>query len=254
MVNWLKWLGGGKDDAAPKLDPPDVTAARVDAKRRKDLADWQAAKARDPHILDRKITHKDYVAVLRDSGYRARRIMGEAIYVKTGPQADFAIFARLKTLGDGDYYAPSQRFALSGYVSDHLAAKVSERLFSGETAVPATAYGAPIEVRWIIVTHAQVQEAVAAMDAALAALDIEAALAEHRAFSPSKPGSAGLSHLVALVLAGEVETLLDYDHARSTGRDAGFVPYITDAMIAEALALGYIAQESGRDGLAAHLA
>lgn len=255
MTGWRLLFGRhGDDPQPPKLDPPDVMAARVEAKRTADLGEWAKVKARTPDILNDKINRAAVDAALKAAGYRRVMLQGEASWLKRLNDTSFGIHASLKTLGGDDYYAPSQRLILGGWVTLHLAAKVHAHLMPSAGPHMSVATVDEREERGFVLMRSDVERAIAGVEAELLLVDVDAALARlrHRPDTGCGAGSS-LSHLVALVLGADVAMLLDYDHLRRNGSDAGFLPYITNEMVAEALALAYLVQDAGRTGLDTHL-
>ncbi|TFF42015.1 hypothetical protein [Pseudomonas sp. RIT623] len=67
------------------------------------------------------------------------------------------------------------------------------------------------------------------------AQDIEKGLAAYRALPTNSKGAMPLRHLAALAIAGDVSCLAHYQFSFEQGDRLGFVPYITQDMIARAL-------------------
>lgn len=256
MVDWRKWLGGGDGDPQPpNLDAPDVMAARVEAKRKTDLVEWSARLARAPHLLDQKTSRPKIEAVLKSAGYRRFMSHGEALWRRDSQNIVLVIHVTLKTSGgDGSLYAPSQRLAMGGSIVLPIAAKVSYRLLPVGGKMQASGHAPELVRTDFILERTDIEQMISEMETALKAIDLDALLAVQR----RKGGSLdkdrrGVSHLVALVLGGQTDILSDYDHLLRSGADAGLLPYVTDAMVAEALSLAYLVEIEGLDGLDKHL-
>lgn len=112
------------------------------------------------------------------------------------------------------------------------------------TSGPKPGRGAPLVVRGWEGSNIQPSITVADVDAAGAegvawALrqDLAAALAEKLALPTTAPGNRPLCHLAALAITGDVGRLRHYADSFACGDRLGFVPYVSAAHIAQALAL-----------------
>lgn len=218
------------------------------------MAEWQRVLAKSPDILDQRIDRGTLEAELRTAGYGGKRYDGETVFLKPMGDVSFVIFPGLKTLNGTDRHAPSQRLSLSGGQSYHRAVRVERHLRPDQKHLPILARAQEVSCREFVVTLEQTRAAIAQMEEAFAACDVDASLTFNRNLDPSEKGGAGLKHLVALILAGDVPRLQAYDDMRRAGQTAGFWPYVTDAMIHTALDLAETVRDAGPEALDARLA
>lgn len=239
MVGWLKWLGGGGASlSAPHLDSPEVTARRVESKRVADLAEWTKRKAKG--TLGEKVTRGDVETILARQGFKKRRQNGESLFMKRTDDRDIALFIGLKTFGEGGMFAPSQQLLVSAGMATHEYAAIEREIMaSGQTHFVTMAGIEQRKLRDFVLTKAKVSADLAEVEADVLAIDPDEALARFRDFETSRPGSAGVRHIAALALAGDIDTLDGYVRRRMSGDPCGFVPFITDEMIARAAKIGH---------------
>ena len=73
-------------------------------------------------------------------------------------------------------------------------------------------------------------------------VDLADALARHVALPTHAPGTGPMLHLAALIVTGGSDRLQTYHRAFAAGDRLGFVPYVTQAHIARAVALCAVPQ------------
>lgn len=247
----IEW--GDKTAPSPASYGHEEMMNRIAAKAARDRADWAALLMVSPDILDHRITRPMVEAALRAAGYRKRGILGETLFEKSLDAVTYGIFPNLKTMSGSDIYAPSQRLTFLGTLADHRAAKVTAVLLPSLDPMSPTTSVDEVRREGFVLTQDDIGSALVQVEAALADVDIEAVLKFERQISPLQPGGAGLNHIVALVLDGDVETLGHYDLQRKSGETAGFYPFITDKMVADALVLAGVARGEGPAGLDRYL-
>lgn len=260
----LRWLFGAKGDAGGRgLTPPTRTEPalrgptrinilpgetvtlpdgavlrmpthdELETRRLTKLRNWQAQVARLGGIVPKPVTRGNLAAVLRARGWNRIIKDGEGVFLRNDDRGEARIFAKLKTLNGGPTHAPYQELSLFCSLSppDYLAAVTA--IAAPHPALPLVSR-ITVERQGFILTRADLDSAVTEAEAKLAAADITMYLDQAAGWDPSRPGSAGLVHLAALVLRGDRARL---DHYAALGVNAGFVPYITPEMIARAAAL-----------------
>ena len=238
MANWLKWLGGGKEDSAPKLDPPDAAAQRNEKGRLDDLAAWDSLKASGP--LPKKVTRAQLEKMLTARGFRKKRVDPDVCFLKDMPDRVVFLLVRLKTFGHEGHYAPSQRLTLSANIcTPEYAAAEAEVMGDPDRQLVTMAGTGELRFKEFILTAERAEDIFDEVQAKAIAIDPVALLAQFRGYDPSRPGADGLKHLCALALAGDVDTLHGYVRRRMANDPCGFVPFITAEMIARAAKIGH---------------
>ncbi len=222
----------------PKLDPPDVMASRVEQQRLDDLAAWQRLKAKGP--LPEKVTRRALEKMLSARGYRKKRIDPDVCFLKETSDRSVLLWVRLKTFGQEGHYAPSQRLTVSASVcTAEYAAAEAEVMGEPPSHIITIASTGELRFKEFILTAERAQEIFDDVQAKAMAIDLDAVFAQFRDYDPARPGAGGLRHLCALALAGDVDTLDGYVRRRMDNDPCGFVPFITDDMIARAAKIGH---------------
>lgn len=222
----------------PKLDPPDVTARRVEQQRLDDLAAWERLKAGGP--LPEKVTRAELDKMLATRGFRKKRVDPDFCFLKETPDRTILLWVRLKTFGQGGHYAPSQRLTVSANIcTPEYAAVEAEVMGDPDLQIVTMAGTGELRFKEFILTTERAEEIFDEVQAKAMALDPAALLSQFRDYDTARPGASGLRHLCALALAGDVDTLDGYVRRRMDNDPCGFVPYITDDMIARAAKIGH---------------
>ena len=240
MAGWLKRLfgGGGEDTDAVKLDPPDVMEDRMEQTRLADLAAWQALKAAGP--LPKKITRPQIETVLRERGFVKKPNEGESYFRKDLPDRYFILRIQLKSLSGTEDYAPSQRLLVSPNFCTHDYSVIETEVLGDLAIDPATMVNlGQRRFKEVILTSKRVEDILTEVEEALLKINPSDVLEEFCAYPPSRPGSGGIRHLCGLVCLDHVDRLDGYLEQRVRGNDCGFMPYITDDMIARAAQIGH---------------
>lgn len=229
---------GRADTQGPRLDPADVTADRVDAKRKADLAAWAKLKSKGP--LPDKISRGGLEQTLKARGYTKHRGDPDSYFTKSLSDRTIMLWLSLKTFGEGGLYAPRQRLLVTISPSTPAFSAIEAEIMDDPT--PHFASIVSLGQRKFddfVLTQPRVAEIIDIIETEVLDLDFTAALAQLRATDPARPGNAGLKHLTALALAGDIDTLDGYVRRRMDGDPCGFVPFITDEMIARAAKIAH---------------
>lgn len=219
-------LPGGATIRVPTL--PELEQRRLDR-----LQAWQAELAAMGGVAIKPVTRGNLATVLRARGWDRIIKDGETVFLRNDDRGAASISFQLKTLTGAALNAPDQRLVMSCFLSppDYLAAATA---IADPFDAPPLVHRIAVERQGFILTRADLDSAVTEAEAKLAAADIALHLDQAAGWDPSRPGSAGLVHLAALVLRGDRARLERY---AELGPDAGFVPFITPEMIARAAAL-----------------
>jgi hypothetical protein len=209
------------------------TEAELESHRLVALRDWQAQLASLGGVAPKPVTRGDLTAVLRARGWDRVIREGETVFLHSDDRGAAKIFPMIKTRLATDRYAPDQRLNLRCFLSppDYLAVATA---ISTPHPPPPLIHRITVERQGFVLTRANLASAVTEAEAKLAAADIAMHLDQAAGWAPSRPGSAGLLHLAALVLRGDRAQL---DRYAALGGDAGFVPFITPDMLLRAAAL-----------------
>lgn len=235
-MGMLRWLFGARRDAGGRGQPrpaPVLSAVLSRAPEPDAWALWQAELARLGGVAPKPVTRGDLTAALRARGWDRVIRGGESLFLRDDGRGAAQIWPALKTRLASEGQAPDQLLHLSCSLSppDYLAVATA----IAAPAAPPPLVG-PIRVarQGFILTRADLDSAVTEAEVKLAAADIALHLDQAAGWAPSRPGSAGLVHLTALVLRGDRARL---DRYAALGEQAGFVPFITPDMIARAATL-----------------
>ncbi|MCI2400286.1 hypothetical protein [Aliiroseovarius subalbicans] len=197
------------------------------------MAEWQALVSQPDWVPSAKVTRRDVERELRAQGFKRRTDAGETVFERTDADRSLSISLTLKTFPETERTAPMQRLSLTGAVAGKTFQEV-EAAIRGVTTARVGQAVLTAKSEDFFLTEQDVAGAISDLAMRLTALNLDDRLATFRAYAPSQPGIAGLHHLVALALAGQVEQLEGYARRRADGGDAGFVPYISDGMITRA--------------------
>jgi hypothetical protein len=209
------------------------THSELEKRRLEKLSAWQTELARLGGVAPKPITRGDLAAVLRGQGWDRIIKDGETVFLRDDDRGAGSISFQLKTFTGTDLNAPDQRLVMSCFLSPHDYLSAATVIAAPHDAPPLV-HRIAVERQGFILTRADLDSAVTEAEAKLAAADIALHLDQAAGWAPSRPGSAGLVHLAALVLRGDRARL---DHYAARGKVAGFVPFITPEMIARAAAL-----------------
>lgn len=217
------------DGTGPRLTIP--TAKEMRARAAAGMADYETWLAARGGVLPARITRKDVEKMIRARGFKSRRVMGETTFWRARDGRREGLFFGLKTLDGGGLYAPSQRLTLTGRAATPDWVALTEALHETGDPVSPLSWTGERRAEGFVLTAEDAAAALDAMETALAGLDLDAALTDMAVSRHDAPGAAGLHHLAALALKGEAGRIAGYRATRQAGGDAGFAPFITDAMI-----------------------
>ncbi len=252
VLRWLFGAGrdaGGRGKPRPALVPPRIsepvltrnlstapTPLPDDTKniRLAALRDWQAELARLGGVAPKPVTRGDLTAVLRARGWDRIIQDGETLFLRNDDRGAASISFQLKTFPGTALNAPDQRLTMSCFLSPHDYLAVASALASPHEPPPLV-HRITVKRQGFVLTRADLDSAASEAEAKLAGTDFAMYLDQAAGWAPSRPGSAGLVHLAALVLRGDQARL---DQYAAQGAAAGFVPFITPDMLRRAAQLG----------------